>query len=202
VLAALVSLMLQAPALPPAGANAGAQQEAEKLADEVLAAPEGTVPFDVRAQALAVKGLYTRALETYVEGLRPHVPRNLADGLLRIIRSHPALGRPESLATPNPLEAERHYAAGLNFFFARDYADAEKDFLLAVENDNQDARYFYFLGLSRLMQGKRREAYEAFEAGARLERQNRPGPAAVSGALERIQGPARRVVNEARNRPQ
>src|SRR5262249_26998648 len=152
----------------PADADARAQQEAERLADEVLAAPEGSVPFDVRAQALAVKGLYTRALVTYVDGLRPYMPRNFADGLLRVIRNHPARGRPESLLVPNPLEADKHYAAGLNFFFARDYANAEKDFLLAVENDNQDARYFYFLGLSRLMQGKRREAYEDFDMGSRL----------------------------------
>jgi tetratricopeptide (TPR) repeat protein len=193
--------MLQAPAVP-SDADARAQQEAERLADEVLAAPEGSVPFDVRAQALAVKGLYTRALVTYVEGLRPYVPRSLADGLLRIIRSHPALKQPESLLAVNPLEAERHYAAGLNFFFRRDYANAEKDFLLAIENDNQDARYFYFLGLSRLMQGKRRQAYEDFDMGSRLERLNRPAPAAVSSSLERVQGPVRRVVNEARNRPQ
>jgi tetratricopeptide (TPR) repeat protein len=197
-LALWTSVTLQAPALP--GAPAAAQQEAEKLADEVLAAPKGAVPFDVRAQALAVKGLPTRALIAYAEGLRPYLPPAYANGLLALVENHPALKRPESLSVPDPLEAERHYTAGLNFYTARDYPDAEKEFLAAVENDGQDARYFYFLGLARLAQG-RRDAYEDFDQGAKLEQRNRPSRAAVSTALERVQGPPRRALNEARSRP-
>ena len=64
---------------------------------------------------------------------------------------------------------------------------------------SQDARYHYFLGLSRLAQDKR-EAYEDFDQAARLERLGRPGRPAVSAALERVQGPMRRVLNEIRNR--
>jgi hypothetical protein len=199
VLAVLVSLGLQpAPDLPPLVPKERA--EAEKLADEVLAAPEGSVPFDVRAQALAIKGLHTRALTTYAEGLRPYLPPRYAEGLLRLVRAHPGLSRPESRMVPDPLAAEKHYAAGLNFFFARNYRGAEQEFLAAVENDSQDARFYYYLGLARLMQNKRGSG-EDFEQGARLEAQGRPAPAAVSAALERVQGPARRRVNEARTRP-
>jgi hypothetical protein len=195
----LVTLGLQPPQLPPTVPSAA--REAERLADEVLAAPEGSVPFDVRAQALAIKGLYTRALTTYVEGLRPLLPPRYADGLMRIVRSHPGLmSRPDSRLVPDPLAAEKHYAAGLNFYFARNYPSAEKEFLAAVENDSQDARFFYYLGLSRLLQNKRGAA-EDFDQGARLEARGRPAPAAVSAALERVQGPARRRVNEARTRP-
>jgi hypothetical protein len=194
----LVALTLQAPGLPPAGPNV---REAEKLADEILAAGN-KVPFDVRAQALAVKGLYTRALATYMNGLREQgllAPR-YANALLDLIGNHPALRRPEALAVADPAVGERDYAAGLNFFASRRYRDAEREFLAAVQNDNSDARYFYFLGLSRLAQGKR-EAYEDFDEAARLERLGRPDRAAVSAALERIQGPMRRVLNQVRTRP-
>jgi tetratricopeptide (TPR) repeat protein len=197
------SFCLQPPMAPPGGglpAPPPGQAEAERLADEVLAAPPDQVPFDVRAQALAVKGRFTAAVRLYAEGLRPYLPREYARGLLLIIDSHPCLKRPDSLRVPNPLEAEKHFAAGLNFYFEANYADAEKEFLLTVENDNQDARFFYFLGLSRLMQGKR-DAYEDFDQGAILEQLSRPPSGVVSQALERIQGEARRVLNEARNRP-
>lgn len=194
-LAILVVLGLQAP-----GDMGPGQEEAQRLADEILKAPAGSVPFDVRAQALAIKGLWTPALITYAEGLRRHLPPAYSAGLLDIVRRHPRLQRPDTLAIPNPLEAEKAYAAGLNFYFDRDYASAEKAFTTAVENDSQDARYFYFLGLSRLAQNKR-DAYEDLDQGAILERQGRPSPAAVSAALERIQGPLRRTVNDVRNRP-
>ncbi len=155
----------------------------------------------MRAQALAIKGRWTLALQSYVEGVRPFMPREYGSGLMYLVLNHPRLKRPDSLLIPNPLEAEKHFAAGLNFYFDRDYTNAEKEFLLTVENDPQDARYFYFLGLSRLGQSKRRDAFADFDEGAMLERLNRPSPAAVSESLERIQGPLRRIVNEVRTRP-
>jgi tetratricopeptide (TPR) repeat protein len=198
----MFALGLQAPLLP--GEEPGLE-EAEKLADEVLKAAQdapGSVPFNVLAQALAVKGRWNVALQTYVEGIRPMLPRRYGDGLVYLIRNDPRLKRPDSLRTPNPLQAEKHFAAGLNFYFDRDYANAEKEFLLTVENDSQDARFFYFLGLSRLAQNRRRDGYADFNQGAMLERLNRPSPAAVSESLERIQGPTRRIVNEFRQRPE
>jgi hypothetical protein len=110
----------------------------------------------------------------------------------------PALRRPESLEVANPLAAEQHYAIGLRLFNARDYAAAEKEFLAAVESDSQDARYYYFLGLSRLSLNKSTEAFEDFEQGARLEQQGRPGRRAVNAALERVQGGQRQAVNRYR----
>jgi TolA-binding protein len=177
-----------------------AQQEAEKLADDVLKAGDA-IPFDVRAQALAVKGRWTAALNTFAEGLRGHLPAAYSQALLSIVRNHPRLRPPDGQPTPNPLEAEKHYSAGVNFYFDRDYQSAEQEFAAAVDNDSQDARYYYFLALSRLMQGKRQDAAEDLDRGALLERAGRPAPGAVSEALERVQGPARRIVNEARSRP-
>ncbi|MFO0927033.1 MAG: hypothetical protein U0736_08320 [Gemmataceae bacterium] len=196
MLAVLMALTLQAgvPADKPASTP-------EQLADEVLALGD-KAPFDARAQALAIKGLYTRALEVYTAGLRDKglLAPEYANTLLELIAGHPVLRRPESKETPNPLRSEKHYAAGLNQYFAGQYGRAEKEFLSAVENDRNDARYHYFLGLARLAQGKR-EAYEDFDQGARLERQGRPDSAAVAAALERVQGQMRWVLNAARTRP-
>lgn len=195
----MVVLGLQAPLLP---ADEQGKEEAEKLADDVLKASPGTVPFNVLAQALAIKGRWNAALQTYVEGIRPLLPREYGDGLVYLFRNDPRLKRPDSQRTPNPLDAEKHFAAGLTFYFDRDYGNAEKEFLLTVENDSQDARFFYFLGLSRLAQNRRRDAYADFNQGVMLERLNRPAPAAVDESLERIQGPARFSVNESRQRPE
>jgi hypothetical protein len=195
----MLTLGLQAPLLPAEGPG---QEEAEKLADEVLKAPPGTVPFLVLAQALAIKGRWNQALQTYVEGIRPMLPREYGNGLVYLLQNDPRLKRPDSLRAPNPLEAETHFAAGMNFYFDRDYVQAEKEFLLTIENDSQDARFFYFLGLARLAQGRRRDAYVDFGQGALLERQNRPSPAAVNEALERIQGPMRFLVNKFREGPE
>jgi tetratricopeptide (TPR) repeat protein len=194
----LMVMTFQAEDLPLTGPKV---REAEKLADEILKMGD-KAPFDVRAQALAVKGLYTRALLVYTAGLRENrlLAPAYANALLDLINNHPMLKRPESLAIPEPAVGEKHYAAGLNFFFGRNYADAEKEFLSAIENDNGDARYYYFLGLSRLAQGKRAAA-EDFDQAARLERLGRPDRATVSRALERVQGPLRRVLNEIRSRP-
>ncbi len=90
-LAVLLAVALQAPAPPAPGSS---QEEAQKLADEVLKAPEGTVPFNVRAQAYAVKGLWTRALMTYAEGLRGMLPPAYADELLDLVQHHPRLAVP------------------------------------------------------------------------------------------------------------
>src|SRR5205085_2681970 len=141
-------------------------------------------------------------LQVYTAGLREKgllAPEH-ANTLLELINAHPVLRRPDPKTTPDPLASDRHYASGLSYYFDRKYENAEKEFLSAVENDSNDARYYYFLGLARLAQGKR-DAYEDFYQGARLEQMGRPDSAAVSTALERVQGRMRRVLNEARSRP-
>jgi tetratricopeptide (TPR) repeat protein len=186
---------------PQADSNPG-REEAERLAEEVLRLPPASVPFNVRAQAFAVKGQWTAALTTYVEGLRGHLPPEHVAGLLDLVLAHPGMKRTEfTAAAPNPLEAEKHYAAGLNFFFDNDYPAAEKEFLAAVADDASDARYYYFLGLARFEQGNQRAAMQDLEQGSRLEAMNRPASAAVSEALERIQGPVRQILNDVRKRP-
>jgi hypothetical protein len=183
--------------LQAAGDEAG-RDEAERLADEVLKMPNA--PRNLRAQALAIKGRWTEAWATYVEGLRPVAP-DYAAGLADLLRRDPRMKRSEGVVAANPLEAEKYYAAGLNFYFDREYTAAERSFQLAVQNDSQDARYFYFLGLARLALGQREQALADLDQGGLLESMNKPSAAAVSDALERVQGPMRRMVNDARSKP-
>jgi hypothetical protein len=135
------------------------------------------------------------------------VDRNdVVQGVERVIevaRQNGAKGQstarpPRSLAAPNPLLAEAHYAAGLRAYFDGRFVDAQSAFAGAVQADDQDARYFYFLGLSRLALDNRADANTNFAEGARLELENRPGRKVVSTALERVQGMARQALNRFR----
>src|SRR5262249_47421311 len=136
-------------------------------------------------------------LLTYVDALRPSLTRDQVETLRELIQGHPAMRRPDSLAVADPQEAERRYATGLRLLYSGQFAAAEKELLAAVAQDSQDARYYYFLGLTGLNKG-RRDGFEDFEQGARLEQQGRPPSGAVDSALERVQGPSRRTIDSAR----
>jgi hypothetical protein len=135
--------------LTPASQDAAASldpamTEAQKLADEILADKDPKVPFEARAQALAVQGLWTEALTDFVDGLRPHLGQERAAVLQAIVQGHPALRRPTVMVVADPVAASKHYAAGLQWWNDRDFAKAEKEFFTAVEHDGQDARYYYY----------------------------------------------------------
>jgi tetratricopeptide (TPR) repeat protein len=103
----------------------------------------------------------------------------------------------EDLTVPNPLRAERQYAKGLNHYWAGRYSAAERALAEAVRlagPSGRDARYFYFLGLARLAQGRGGEAITDFRQAGELERLNRPGRATVALTLERVQGEPRRFL--------
>lgn len=174
--------------------------ESVRIANQLIDQHEqkpGSVPFDALAEAFAIKGMWSRALFIYVEGLRPHLSPEEYEGLVALLKNHPQLQRPDNLNGTNPAEAENRFAQGLRAYFTCNFADAEKAFRAATEADNQDARYFYFLGMTRSMLGKP-EAAEDFQQGLRLERQNKPSSAAINASLERVQGDSRRLLNEAR----
>lgn len=176
--------------------NTAAQEQIGQLADEVLASKEAN--FADKAQAYAIKGLWTQALQTYAEGLRPSIRRDYSDGLLEIIRRHPALKRQDSLDNPDPQVANGYYISALSFYTAHKYADAERKFTTAIKYNNLDARYFYYLGLTRLALDKPEDAKADFEQGAQLERNDSPGRPNVNAALERVQGPVRRTLDHFR----
>jgi tetratricopeptide (TPR) repeat protein len=184
---------------PPLEAQPGGVDEAIKLADEILKQDPAKVPYEIRAQALSIKGLWTEALRTYAQGLKARLDREHEDELMYLIDNHPRLKGIDVARVPNPLQAEANYAAGLRHYTNKRYADAEKEFTEAVKNESQDARYYYYLGLARLAQNKP-EASEDFAQGAALESRGRPSRAAVSASLERVQGPVRATLNEARDK--
>lgn len=173
-------------------------KESMKLADQILASPDA--PFDAKAQAYAIKGLPTKAIREYVNGLRDKIGPIHYENLMKIIEDHPSLTNHNLANQVNPVEAERFFATGLALYFNKKYLEAEKAFMAAVENERQDARYQYYLGLARLAQNKA-EAAEAFEAASKYEKLGRPSRAAVSTSLERVQGPQRQVLNMYRNNP-
>lgn len=98
----------------------------------------------------------------------------------------------------DPLLAEQYYNRGLSSYWSRRYGAAEGDFREAIRLAGptaEDARFFYFLGLSQLGLGKEDEARMAFREAGNLERNHRPAPGAVNASLERVQGPVRRYVD-------
>lgn len=174
-------------------------KEALKLADEVLARPDIDQFPLLKAQALAVKGMWTQSLNEYVKGLKPHLSREHYEGLKYIVENHPLQRTPDVFRERNPLLADKLYASGLTRFFNREFAAAEKDFARAIGHFEQDARFHYFLGLAKLAQNKR-GVVDDFDRAARWEVDNRPNQAAVNASLERIQGVPRQMINEARER--
>jgi len=101
------------------------------------------------------------------------------------------LSAPEVVARE---QAEVTLGTGLDLYFANRFADAEKVFRATSTASPNDARVWYFLGLSQWMQGNRDVAATAFKRGAELETRGQPGIRSISAALERVQGPARQAL--------
>ena len=68
----------------------------------------------------------------------------------------------------------------------------------AVAASATDARYWYFLGLSKWSQGRTAEADADFKKGAEWESRAKPGRRQIGLALERVQGNARQALEDRR----
>jgi len=90
--------------------------------------------------------------------------------------------------------AENTFGTGLELYFAGRYTDAEKIFKSITTTAPNDARVWYFLGLSQWMQGNPTAAEPSFKKGADLETRGQPGVRAITAALERVQGTARQAL--------
>lgn len=198
---AVVVLLLDLAAQGDGGAATPEELRANELAEQVLKSKEVPGDFLLRAQAYAAQGLWQQALETYTAGVRTQIRREYGEVLADLVANHPALRRPDSRVVSDPLAAEQHFAAGMAHYFARRFAQAEQQFLAAVQNDSLDARYHYFLGLARWSQATRpklAEARQDFQRGADLEHRGRPGSEAIDVMLERVQGRPRQEVDQFR----
>jgi hypothetical protein len=106
---------------------------------------------------------------------------------------------------PNPLLADKHFSTGLDLFWNKNYTAAEVEFTKALTFYDEDARYCYFLGMARYLQGstqKRKLAETDFERGVQLELARHPGAREINSSLERVQGDMRRLVNSYREKLQ
>jgi uncharacterized protein (DUF3084 family) len=171
---------------------------AARLADECVAAGQAE-GYLVKARVLYRRRKPAEAVEAALQGLKGLAPAEYGDDWLTVYRSVPAkVVAPEAPFSPDPDRAERIFSDGLKAYFARDYADAEDQLIEAMKNNNQDARYVYFLGLARLQQGRIDAAQEDFRRAAALERQGLPDMRTINAAFERVQGPERQMINRFR----
>jgi hypothetical protein len=192
---------LQQPTSDPAMAKL-ALADVERVARDAKAGPA------LQAKAACVKGLALRQ-----QGNKEEAKTVLAEA----IKNAPAEAewlaaarsaiedKPRPITPPsaevlegNPLLAETSYRAGVQQYWSGAYDRAEEQLQSAIRSDGRDARYHYYLGLALLSQQKRSAAQKEFERGAELERQGRPSRAAVSAALERVQGNVRQAVESYR----
>jgi hypothetical protein len=181
-------------------------EESIKLANELIQSPDAKTRgegYILLGGAQAKLGKKTEGLKNFVKGLELINPGMGIKDLAKIIESHPAFYQPDVAMQSNPVQAERNFGKGLEFFWAKKYDKAEEEFKNAVGMFDQDARYRYFLGMSRYLQNtkeKKAQAESDFEQGARLEANRKPGAREINSSLERIQGDLRRVLNAYREK--
>lgn len=179
-------------------------KETIELARELLMSKEPKTRGEgylLLGQAYVRQGKRTEGLIEFVKGLELLHPGLATRELAKMVQEHPAFQQPDTATRPNPLLAEQEFGKGLDFFWTRKYAEAEKHFLSAAGYFDQDARYQYFLGMARYQQktkSKRDAAFFALEQAARLESANRPSSVYVNASLERIQGELRQLINRFR----
>jgi hypothetical protein len=100
---------------------------------------------------------------------------------------------------PDPTRlAEQSFGDGLRAFRSGQATEAESSFRKAVQFSPADARFHYFLGLTLWARKDTAGAQAEFEKGRDLELASRPPSKVIGAALERIQGPARQIVDSYR----
>jgi tetratricopeptide (TPR) repeat protein len=91
--------------------------------------------------------------------------RELGGGL----RSRQHLKTQLEIATMNPRDADAHYQLGLIYQDRRQYDEARKRYLRAIEIDPREAEPFFQLGKIALEEGKAEEAIGYFNSAATLD---------------------------------
>ncbi len=171
-----------------------------RAADEAARAGQGEGRL-MRAHVYASRSQWDQALHEMAEYMKQQAPAAYAADLAQVLAGHPALNPLPLSRRTNSAVAAAHYLEGYRLYVDSRPADAEKSFREAVSNDDGDARYWYFLGLSQFRQGKPDLARESFLRGRKLENQHRPGREEVTRSLERVQGEARQVISQYRAEP-
>jgi len=181
-------------------------EESVRIAEELIKKQDPKTQgegYMLLGAAQARLGKATEGLKNFVKGMRLVHPDWSTQELDRMIANHPAFQGTDAATEPSPILAEKHFSRGLDQFWAKRYPDAEIEFVKAIGFSDDDARYRYFLGLSRYVQGsaeKKKMADLDFEKGAQLEMSRHPSVREVNSSLERIQGDLRRVLAGYRER--
>jgi tetratricopeptide (TPR) repeat protein len=129
-----------------------------------------------------------------------HDPAGVA--AIPVRTSTPVPPPPIDLTGKGRKDAERYYGEGFHLYFQRQYGEALRHFEAAATLSNGDARYFYFRGLSELALDDHAAADRSFDHAARIEYSGNRQTLQVAVALERIQGPARRILEKHRTAQQ
>lgn len=90
------------------------------------------------------------------------------------------------------------YSQGLKAFYAGNYTQAYDTLSLAIDGGTKDPRTFYIRGVANLRLGRQAAAKSDFEKGAAIEGKDFDLFYNASTALERIQGPERRLLESYR----
>jgi len=90
------------------------------------------------------------------------------------------------------------YNQGLKAFYAGQYTQAHDTLSQAIEGGSKDPRTFYIRGVANLRLGRQAAAKADFEKGAAIEGKDFDLFYNASTALERIQGPERRLLESYR----
>jgi tetratricopeptide (TPR) repeat protein len=104
------------------------------------------------------------------------------------------------LASPQATQAQSQisqFGKASAAYSAKEYSQAESLLTELVEANSTDPRVYYFRGLTRFALGRSDDARPDFEEGARLEASG-AARANVSRSLERVQGPARAMLEKYR----
>jgi len=90
------------------------------------------------------------------------------------------------------------YGNGVHYYFGNDYSRAYDSLSSAIRGGSKDPRAYYFRGLAELRLGREPDATADFSMGASLEATDANGRYFVGQALERVQGPTRKTLEQYR----
>jgi|GEM_PF-2739372 len=90
------------------------------------------------------------------------------------------------------------YGRGVHAYFAGNTSLAEQYFTQVIQAGSTDPRPYYFRAVLRLQTGKRFEAENDMRVGAAYEARDPGAKHSIGRALQRVQGPGRRILEKFR----
>lgn len=110
------------------------------------------------------------------------------------------LQTPQSSLAQNSTSLMATYGKGVHAYFKGQVHEADRLLSEVINGGSTDPRVFYFRAMARMRAGRTYEAEFDMQVGAAYEAQNPGYGSTVSRALERVQGPNRRKLEEFRRK--